>query len=403
MDECLDEAIRERQRQAFTEFMEKEDARLTQKMRLCPKCGQMMKINGRLPRRMGILSGAVTIRRRRLRCPSCAAERYPLDERWTLSRRHTLPVIERALYLATDTSYEKASTMLEKLTGARMSHGQIQTLAKEEGERARRDLNKVAHDLFGLGLDPGEVVKRTKDDTLVIAVDGGLVPDRANKGDFEAKVGVIYGVKAEISKNRTVLLDRVAYAGIENAYLFGQKLFCLARQHGVLSAGRLLLIGDGAAWIRHLAADFFPQAVYLLDLFHLKRKISQTFTAEEDVGLKEALIEACQRGQPEQALFMIRGYIPQTPEHAEYVRKLKGYIHQNREGIRNYARSDLLGSGAVEKAVDLLISRRFKLRGMSWLKGGARGMLALRLLRFNRLWDVYWRDRLAEVAQPCAA
>ena len=402
LDQALDVAIKRRQRAVFKEYMEREDARLVKENRTCPKCGQAMSINSRQTRRMGILAGPVTIYRRRLRCRVCGLERYPLDEKWTRSRRHTLPVIERALYLATDTSYEKAAAALKKLTGAEMSHGQIQMLAKEEGAQAGRELDKQAHDLFGLGLDPGEIIKRGKDDTIIIAVDGGMIPDRATKDDFEAKVGVIYGIKAQVSKGRMALVDRVAYASLEDGFRFGQKLFCLARRHGVLSAGRALLIGDGAAWIRHLAADFFPQAVYLLDLFHLKRRINQVLNTDQDEALACAIVEACQKGEPRRALSLLHGYHAQTPEHAEELRKLQGYIYTNREGIANYARSDLFGSGAVEKAVDILISRRFKMRGMSWLKGGAKGMLALRLLRFNGQWDAYWKQRMEQI-QTCVA
>lgn len=161
-----------------------------------------------------------------------------------------------------------------------------------------------------------------------------------------------------------------------------------------MSAGRVLAIGDGAAWIRNLVADMFPQATYLLDLFHLKRRVSQVLNSDEDERLRQAVYEACQRGQPSEALSCLSTYKAQTTEKAEELRKLKGYIHVNRVGISNYARSDLFGSGAVEKAVDVLVSRRFKTRGMSWLRPGASGMLALRLLRFNGQWDSYWERRL---------
>ena len=42
-----------------------------------------------------------------------------------------------------------------------------------------------------------------------------------------------------------------------------------------------------------------------------------------------------------------------------------------------------VGSGAVEKNIDVAIARRFKLRGMSWSKEGAANLLALRLLYLN--------------------
>ena len=390
-DAAFDEAVRAKKRQKFAEFWESLDV-VMREMLSCPDCGGEMEKMGRLPLKIGILSGEVLIRRRRLRCRECGAERYPLDERMGRVGKHTLPVLERALYLATELSYEKASRALKKLTGAAISHGQIQRAAKAEGVLVRKDLNQASADLFELGLDPGERVKRGAEDTVVIAIDGGNIPDRATGADFEAKVGVIYGIKAQVSKNRTALLDRVGYASLENAWEFGKKLFCLARRQGVLSAGRVLAIGDGAAWIRNLIRDYFPSAIYLLDLYHLKCRVSETLV--EDEGLREEVVSACRGGDPYRALTLLGTYNPSTPEQAEKLRKLSYYVKSNRQGILNYARSDLFGSGAVEKAVDLLVSRRFKTRGMSWLKPGAAGMLALRLLRFNGEWEAYWQRRI---------
>lgn len=395
LDATLDEAMRQKQREAFISCLEEQDV-LDKAARTCPACGSEMVSLGFIQRKLGMLAGSVVLSRRRFKCPDCGAKRYPLDE-LIGSGKHTLAVIERALYLATELSYQKASAALKKLCGADISHGQIQAMAKREGPLVGQDLKKAADDLFGLGLDPGEVVHRAKEDTLVIAIDGGNIPDRKTKSDFEAKVGVIYGLKAQVSKNRTALVDRVAYASIENAFKFGQRLFCLARRHGVLSAGRVLAIGDGAAWIRHLVKDFFPGAIYLLDLFHLKRRLKGVLNSDEDMLLYEAICGACQRGQPDEALSLLSRYQPLTDEQAERLRKLTGYIRSNRVGILNYARSDLFGSGAVEKAVDLLVSRRFKSRGMSWLKPGAAGMLALRLLRFNGEWDAHWSWRMNAV------
>ncbi len=393
LDAKLDKAMKQRQREAFVDCLKGQDI-LDAAARACPACGSEMASLGFIERKLGMLAGSVSINRRRLKCPACGTKRYPLDEKIASVGKHTLPVVERALYLATELSYQKASLTLKKLTGADISHGQIQGLAKREGPLISQILNKTAEDLFGLGLDPGEIVKRTKDDTVVIAIDGGNIPDRSTKSAFEAKVGVVYGLKARVSKNRVSLVDRVAYAGVEDSFKFGQKLFCLARQHGVLSAGRVLCIGDGAHWIRQLVKDFFPGAIYLLDLFHLKRRITQVLNDEDDESFRQGVIDACQRGEPAAALSILAAYRAKVPEQDIQLTKLKTYIRLNSLGISNYSRSDLFGSGAVEKAVDVLVSRRFKLRGMSWFRPGAAGMLALRLLRFNGQWDSHWQWRM---------
>lgn len=391
-DVRLHELVREREREAFASMCaQKEAAGLAG--RECA-CGGDLKIKDRRRRTVSTLGGEVEVLVRRLRCPDCGAQSRPLDDFLPPGTRHTLPVVGAGLYLATDLSYAKSSAALDKLTGARISHGQLQRLAEAEGPRIDAELHAAAEDLYGLGLDPGEIVSRTRDDTLVIAIDGGTVPDRATGKDFEAKIAVLYGVRAEVSKGRHALLDRVGYAGLEDSVTFAKRVSTLAIRHGMLSAGRVLAIGDGAGWIRRMIRDFLPGAVYLLDMFHLKRRIRQVLCDEADVGLFEVVVAACAAGDPCAALRLLAGHTP-SEEKAEAHRKLLCYIKNNAEGIANYARSDLFGSGCVEKGVDLIVSRRFKGLGRTWLKPGALGMLKLRMLRFNGQWDHYWAERLA--------
>lgn len=391
-DARLHALVRERQRVAFADMCAQVEAAGLDD-RTCA-CGDEFRIKDRRMRTVSTSGGEVEVWVRRLRCPECGAQLRPLDGFLAPGTRHTLPVIEAGLYLATDISYAKSTVALEKLMGARISHGQLQRLAEAEGRRIDTELHALADDLYGLGLDPGEIVRRTRDDTLVIAIDGGAVPDRATGDDFEAKVAVIYGVRAEISKGRHALVDRVGYAGIEDSVTFAKRVSTLAVLHGMRSAGRVLAIGDGAGWIRRMIRDFLPDAIYLLDLFHLKRRIREVLCEDTDADLLQAVVTACAAGSPHEALRLLAGHTP-SEERSEAHRKLLRYIRTNALGIANYARSDLFGSGCVEKGVDLIVSRRFKGLGRTWFKPGALGMLKLRMLRFNGQWDDYWAARLA--------
>jgi hypothetical protein len=82
-----------------------------------------------------------------------------------------------------------------------------------------------------------------------------------------------------------------------------------------------------------------------------------------------------------------------------------GYVTNNRLGISNYRILPLASSGPMEKAVDLVVCRRFKSRGMSWFRPGVGHLLHLKLLRLNGTWDRHWAGRLgAELrAWPSAA
>ena len=76
------------------------------------------------------------------------------------------------------------------------------------------------------------------------------------------------------------------------------------------------MLGDGAAWIWHLADDLFPGAIQIVDLFHAKQHLSDVAKAiygagtdlsrqwatqrhdELDAGHLRALCQRCARTRP---------------------------------------------------------------------------------------------------------
>jgi len=51
-----------------------------------------------------------------------------------------------------------------------------------------------------------------------------------------------------------------------------------------------------------------------------------------------------------------------------------------------------IGAGSVDKAGDILICRRMKLRGMWWSRKGADAVLSIRILVCNGEWDDFWNN-----------
>ena len=107
-------------------------------------------------------------------------------------------------------------------------------------------------------------------------------------------------------------------------------------------------------------------------------------------------------GDVEGALESIRGMKKRfrKKEKLEALERLSGYIQRNREGIwYEEARSKgiSLWSGSADKAGDILICRRMKLRGMRWGREGADAVLNIRVLIANGEWDEFWRDHKARL------
>jgi len=107
------------------------------------------------------------------------------------------------------------------------------------------------------------------------------------------------------------------------------------------------------------------------------------------------LIKHLYRGQGRKILSAVRLAKRNGVGDPEQVETLLGYLETNQEGFygAHSLRSELsaegrrvcvVGSGAVEKHVDLTIDRRFKGQGMRWTRKGANRLLKLRIRELDR-------------------
>ena len=109
---------------------------------VCAGCGGPRRRRGREPRKVVGLFGDVEFERDRTDCRGCGSRAYPADEALGLEpkERYSLGVVEKALFLATDSSYAKSEAGMKELLRVNISHGEIHRLAQKEGE--------LLHDTF---------------------------------------------------------------------------------------------------------------------------------------------------------------------------------------------------------------------------------------------------------------
>ncbi len=314
----------------------------------------------------------------------------------------SLGVKERALWAAVEVSYEKAHQFLEKFTGLEVSRNKIHQMALEEGgriefweEERRRQVFEQGQGLDGTGKQGPEV--------LYIQVDGTGVNDRASKEWMECKVGASFSERVLVSKDRVCLIDKKSYASIEGVDAFGEKFFLECVKQGVLGAKEVFFIADGANWIRSLKNNYFPEAIGVLDIWHLERELKKAL-GEERGAVVEVLKGLALRGKGSEILqgLMKEGAKVKTVEERKKIMETMTYVRNNLDWIENIPKVKGYGSGPIEKTVDITVARRFKKRGMSWYKRNANPLLRLRLLKLNREWDTYWQDRREEFARYAA-
>jgi len=365
----------------------------------CERCGELLVRNGHEFKRIRTLLGALTYRRKRLRCQSCGQEVYPLDRAIGLEGKDgmTLGVKERALWAAVEVSYEKANQFLKKFTGLEVSSKKIHQMTWEEGGRIATWQEVKRQAVFGKGETPKER-GREGPELLYIQVDGTAVNDRESGEWMECRVGTSFSRRVNISKGRVWLMDKKTYAAVETAESFGEKFYIECFKQGVEDAGKVYFISDGAIWIKKLKNDYFPQAVGVLDIWHLERELKKALGEEKKETVEKLKLLALE-GNADEIVNRLMKEVTTDIEKSERIFQVAEYVMNNAEWIKNIPQVKGYGSGPVEKTVDITVSRRFKKRGMSWYKEGVNPLLQMRLLKLNGEWETYWDQRKQELAR----
>ena len=365
-------------------------------------CGGILRANGRAPRRIVTLAGELELRRRRYRCGACDAEVVPLDEALGLEPRtqHTLGVRERALWLVTELSYAKSARTLDELRALPVGHGQLHRWVAEEG--ARIEAETAARTEAVLGAHPERASTGRMAGDVWVQADGTMVHGRSGH-EFEVKLGLVFTGAEQVGKDRRRLLDRHLVGATGSWTTFAERFTAACAAMGVYEAERILFVSDGAAAIRWIRERSFPDAIELLDWYHLVENLRRGIGSAHEEVLSTA-IGAAAPGDVEALLAILRSHAraleADDPEQALRCRALIGYVENNARAIRNYRIVPLASSGPMEKGVDITICRRFKARGMSWFRRGVSHLLHLKLLRLNGTWDRYWAGRLEDAARP---
>jgi len=167
---------------------------------------------------------------------------------------------------------------------------------------------------------------------------------------------------------------------------------------------KLLLIADGARWIRTFFTEALagiPDKAMILDWYHLRKKCYQLCSLicrgrKAKAHLLFTLYRHLWRGKVEDAIQMLEAYRPYAKREAA-LDELIAYLQERRAFIPDYCQRRqerrYIGSGHSEKANDLIVARRQKRKGMHWSLETSDALAALQTLMLNRGWELYWSHR----------
>jgi hypothetical protein len=234
-------------------------------------------------------------------------------------------------------------------------------------------------------------------------VDDGFVivePD-----EVKTKAQPSTGRKEVWTYTAVVLVAGLRYALAEaTAEGLWLQVSALLLELGVLSGERrLLILGDGAAWIRTWFESLgISLKAMIVCWWHLRKQCYEQMSSaggpkDRRRAFEKELLGQLWEGKVDAAIELLRGALEWVRNPAA-VEELIGYLEKRRAYIPDYQQRQRAGlwiaSTRVEKYNDWAVSGRCKHQGMSWSPRGVLALAVLEAARRNGELDAWRRDRV---------
>jgi len=334
---------------------------------------------------------------------------YPADDALGLEGSYT-PALTKLLCLegADEPTYLKAERHLEQTGGISVSARQIQRVVQRVGTAAQQWQERPAEPAQ---CERGQVpiLYASADGTGVPMVPEELAGRKGKQADGKAKtrqvyLGCVFTQHRVDEKGRPVRdWDSTTYlSSFKSIDEFGPLLRQEALRRGMGSAGKVVLLIDGANGLEHMGRQNFKDCVQIVDFYH----------AMEHAGL--VLVALLGKDHPDQKKRLRRWakkllkdkvqlLIEETRQecagkpNAQAVEEALHYFVNNVSRMQYgtfRAAGYFIGSGVVEAGCKTVIGGRCKQSGMFWSEPGAENILALRCIHSSRRLDQFWKHRL---------
>ncbi len=406
-------------------------------------CGHVQRLVGERPKELITLVGKVTVVRAYYQClpggkpeeeRGCTHGEAPADVLWGVREQRTTKGVQRLIsYLSARLTFEEAGETLCRCVPIGMSGRQALTLMRPVGEALAAAEDRQVHALRAAALQARSQIQARREqkgiERLYIELDGvlarmrrGSVPmekdEQQRKGDIyrEIKAGAVF--RAERGSKRSELApgvyvdtpaeDTLRYVARRTAKGgFDWLLYQLALHCGLEQAQQVVVVGDGAPWIWNLAAEHFPGAVQILDLYHAKEHVwdvAHAVFAGATAAATTWATAACsllEQGQIEALISAIEALPPIPPEPGQarsIPERAVDYFTTNATRMCYplfRAQGMHIGSGIAEAACKTIVSTRAKRSGMRWTPEGLDALLPLRTAVLNGAYDSCWEEEYA--------
>jgi hypothetical protein len=288
-----------------------------------------------------------------------------------------------------------AAKLLAELSGVKVDDRTVHKVARRVGGVADSGERELALKMaaWSVPLDSIEAQPQR----LYVCVDGVMVHREQWN---EAKCAAVYWEQPD-ARGKPQRQSRYCVR-FESAEQFKAFVWSLAMRCGLESAGEVILLGDGAAWIwDHIGSVLGERTICITDWYHVMEHLWSCGNTLFGQGTPEA----SQWVEPHQTLLWNGQYAKLTEQLKQQLRTTRG--RNARDALQNLItyltnqgkRLDYasfrekgydIGSGRVESACKHVVANRMKRSGMLWSDQGAQEILSLRTAYLNGQWDQLW-------------
>lgn len=375
----------------------------------CPACGTgESRPAGHKGRQVETVFGAVTLSRQRRRCTACGRHYQPDDAMLVpeLGAGQISPHLRELIVLCgASWPYRQAADILGRLRGTPLAAETVravvgtvgQAVATQQGAEAAAACAPPA-----TAPEPGRAVSPR----IEVELDGAWVHSHDTAHGLEVKVGVVHSGSRPVGTRRQALTERAYAATAQGVVAFEALMTAVIEARNGFAAADQEVFGDGARWIWRLGERLLPEATRILDRWHLtdaRRRALRAALPDKAIRApwSARLEDRLEHGDVAGALAVLEEVTAVAPHLA--LTEFAGYVTTLAPCIPNYAArraaGQRIGSGGIEKGVDVVVNRRLKgHRGMRWWRVRVEGLVALRVALLNDTWDRLIPPAL--IAQP---
>ena len=335
---------------------------------------------------------------------------YPADAALGLEGGYT-PALAKLICLegADEPTYLKAERHLEQTGGMAVSARQIQRVVQRVGGDAQVWQEREAQP----GVCDAPILYVSGDGTGVPMVAEELKGRRGKQADGTAKTRQVY-LGCVFTQHRTDEKGHPVRDYESTTYVssfksiddFGPLLRQEAIRRGLGSAGKVVLLIDGATGLENMGRLCFKGCVQIVDFFHAMEHAG--FVLEALIGKAHPDYKKRLRRWAKRLLKdKVQALIKETRQEcagqpaAEAVEQALGYFVRNVNRMQYgtfRAAGYFIGSGVVEAGCKTVVGGRCKQSGMFWSESGAQNILALRCIHGSRRLEDFWKYRLNQQA-----